>query len=93
MLSGSYQLPNNENNSRSVSSSTRGISVTLITGIKTGQCPKCNIEHNELGSADTPAALRDLTAVLNVLALINEDYIAFNHACRDLGIKPIYKPF
>jgi len=28
MLSGSYQLPNNENSSRSVSSSTRGISVT-----------------------------------------------------------------
>jgi len=30
MLSGSYQSPNNESNSRSVSSSTRGISVTLV---------------------------------------------------------------
>ena len=65
----------------------------LITGIKTGQCLKCVIEHDKLGSADTPAALQDLTVVLNVLALINEDYVAFNHACRDLGIKPIYKPF
>jgi hypothetical protein len=65
----------------------------LVTGIKTGQCLKCDIEHDELGSADTPAALRDLMAVLNVLALIDEDYVAFNHACQELGIKPIYKPF
>ena len=40
-----------------------------------------------------PAALRDLTAVLNVLALIDEDFVTFNHACRELNIKPIYKPF
>jgi len=30
MLSGSYQSPNNENNSHSVSSSTKGISVTVV---------------------------------------------------------------
>ena len=53
----------------------------LITGIKTGQCPKCDIEHNELESADTPVALWDLMTVLNVLALIDKDYVAFNHAC------------
>jgi hypothetical protein len=65
----------------------------LVTGIKTGQCPKCDIEHDKLRSAGIPAALWDLMVVLNVLALINEDYVPFNHACQELGIKPIYKPF
>ncbi|KIJ58077.1 hypothetical protein HYDPIDRAFT_103314, partial [Hydnomerulius pinastri MD-312] len=65
----------------------------LVTGIKTGECPKCDIPHAELGSSTSPAKLRDLEAILAALSLVDEDYIQFTKACKDVGVKAIYKPF
>ncbi|KAG1874431.1 hypothetical protein F4604DRAFT_1880886 [Suillus subluteus] len=52
----------------------------LTTGIKSGECPKCDIPHTELGSSHFPVNLRDLDAILAALSL-------------ECGIKPIFKPF
>ncbi|KAG1828745.1 hypothetical protein DFJ58DRAFT_876866 [Suillus subalutaceus] len=65
----------------------------LTTGIKSGECPKCDIPHTELGSPHFPVNLRDLNAILAALSLIDEDYDLWRRACQDCGIKPIFKPF
>ncbi|KAF8838768.1 hypothetical protein BDN67DRAFT_1060772, partial [Paxillus ammoniavirescens] len=65
----------------------------LVMGTKTGECPKCDIAHLALGGATVPANLRDLDAILAALSLIDVDYAQFTKACKDTGIKPIYKPF
>ncbi|KIJ59346.1 hypothetical protein HYDPIDRAFT_100858 [Hydnomerulius pinastri MD-312] len=65
----------------------------LVTGIKTGECPKCDIPHAELGSSTSPAKLRDLDAILAALSLVDEDYVQFTKACKEAGVKAIYKPF
>ncbi|KIJ09125.1 hypothetical protein PAXINDRAFT_87903, partial [Paxillus involutus ATCC 200175] len=65
----------------------------LVTGTKTGECPKCDIAHSALGSSTAPANLRDLDAILAALSLIDVDYAQFTKTCKDVGIKPIYKPF
>ncbi|KAI0649799.1 hypothetical protein C8Q79DRAFT_902444 [Trametes meyenii] len=66
----------------------------LVTGCKTGECPKCNIPRSELGdSADPSRPLRDLGMVLDALAAIDEGPLAFTRACRGAGIKPVQHPF
>ncbi|KAH7888803.1 hypothetical protein F5I97DRAFT_750892 [Phlebopus sp. FC_14] len=65
----------------------------LVTGTKTRECPKCDIPHAALGSSTVPINLHDLDAILTALSWINEDYVQFMKACKDVGIKPIYKPF
>lgn len=65
----------------------------LIAGVSTGDCPKCTIPRHHLGSSDTPAELRDLDAILDILALIDVDYTRFTRACKEHRFKPIYKPF
>ncbi|KAI0670040.1 hypothetical protein C8Q78DRAFT_976760, partial [Trametes maxima] len=66
----------------------------LVTGCKTGECPKCNVSRGELGSsADTSRPLRDLGTILDALAAIDEGPLAFTRACRSAGIKPVQHPF
>ncbi|KAG1903207.1 uncharacterized protein F5891DRAFT_1106185 [Suillus fuscotomentosus] len=65
----------------------------LTTGIKSGECPKCDVPHEELGSPDVPVKLRDLEAIVAALSLVDEDYDLWRQACQERGIKPIYKPF
>ncbi|KAG1729535.1 uncharacterized protein EDB91DRAFT_1239235 [Suillus paluster] len=65
----------------------------LVTGMKTGECPKCDIPSSELGSKDLPFELRDLDRILDVLALVDEDPNQFAKACHDAGVKPLYHPF
>ncbi|KAG1789961.1 uncharacterized protein HD556DRAFT_1433520 [Suillus plorans] len=65
----------------------------LVTGIKTGECPKCDIPSDELGSKDLPFHTRDLGDILDALALVDEDPYEFTKACRSAGIKPLYHPF
>ncbi|KAG2107644.1 uncharacterized protein F5147DRAFT_653176 [Suillus discolor] len=48
----------------------------LVTGIKTGECPKCDIPLDELGSKDLPFHTRDLGDILDALALVNEDLMS-----------------
>ncbi|KAF7974189.1 hypothetical protein HWV62_13231 [Athelia sp. TMB] len=66
----------------------------LVTGIKTGECPKCPAPRNELGDYDGEIYdLRDLITVLDALAAIDIGPAEFTKACRDAGIKPLYHPF
>ncbi|KAG1811639.1 hypothetical protein EV424DRAFT_1473681 [Suillus variegatus] len=65
----------------------------LTTGIKSGECPKCDVPHKELGSPDVPVKLRDLEAIVAALSLVDEDYDLWRRACQECGIKPVFKPF
>ncbi|KAH8091759.1 hypothetical protein BXZ70DRAFT_1040234 [Cristinia sonorae] len=65
----------------------------LVTGIKTMQCPTCEVPCGHLGDYDDKYPFRDLNAVLNILALADESPGDFLKACREEGIKPIYQPF
>ncbi|KAG1761075.1 hypothetical protein EDD22DRAFT_986934 [Suillus occidentalis] len=67
----------------------------LATGIKTTQCPKCDIPSDELGLAPGIANWqpRDLGAVLDALCALDEGGLAFVRACTNAGIKPIVHPF
>ncbi|KAG2124977.1 hypothetical protein BD769DRAFT_1358565 [Suillus cothurnatus] len=65
----------------------------LTTGIKSGECPKCDVPHEELGSPDVPVKLRDLKAILAALSLVDEDFDLWRQACQECGIKPVFKPF
>ncbi|KAG1902029.1 uncharacterized protein F5891DRAFT_1144149 [Suillus fuscotomentosus] len=65
----------------------------LTTGVKSGECPKCDVPHKELGSPHFPVNLRDLNAILAALSLVDEDYDLWRRACQECGIKPVFKPF
>ena len=66
----------------------------LVTGCKTGECPKCPISRDEVGDAsDTSRPLRNLRKVLDALDSIDEGPRAFKKACLEAGIKPIAEPF
>lgn len=58
----------------------------LVTGMKTGECPKCDIPSTELGSKDHPFELWDLDEILDALALADEHPTQFARACRDAGM-------
>ncbi|KAG1880796.1 hypothetical protein F4604DRAFT_1879802 [Suillus subluteus] len=63
----------------------------LATGVKTTQCPKCDVPSDELGLAASVANWqpRDLGVVLDALCALDEGGLAFVCACADAGIKPI----
>ncbi|KAG2088158.1 uncharacterized protein F5147DRAFT_781078 [Suillus discolor] len=67
----------------------------LATGVKTTQCPNCDVPSDELGLATGVANWqpRDLGAVLDALCALDQGGLAFVHACADAGIKPIVHPF
>ncbi|KIJ60180.1 hypothetical protein HYDPIDRAFT_32446 [Hydnomerulius pinastri MD-312] len=65
----------------------------LVTGVKTGECPGCDIPRGELGSTDTAHEFRDLKNILDALGLVDGNPLQFTKACAQAGIKPIYRPF
>ncbi|TBU36601.1 hypothetical protein BD309DRAFT_1069783 [Dichomitus squalens] len=66
----------------------------LVTGCKTGECPKCTISRRDVGASSEPSQpLRDLGKVLDALAAFDEGPRAFASACREAGIKPLHHPF
>ncbi|TBU37260.1 hypothetical protein BD309DRAFT_995194 [Dichomitus squalens] len=66
----------------------------LVTGCKTGECPKCTIGRHEVGASHEPSQpLWDLGKVLDALAALDEGPRAFTSACREVKIKPISHPF
>ncbi|KAG1840328.1 hypothetical protein C8R48DRAFT_679620 [Suillus tomentosus] len=65
----------------------------LTTGVKFGECPKCDVEAKDTGSNTTPFHLRKLSAVLDALAAFDDGNLAFVRACAAAGIKPIIHPF
>ena len=65
-----------------------------VTGIKTGECPKCDIPSKELGNEQFSSKARDIHSVLDALCKFGAgDYREFLDACKGVGIKPIAKPF
>ena len=66
----------------------------LVTGCKTGECPKCRIPHAEVGeTCDTSRPLRNLRKVLDALDALDQGPRAFKNACQEAGIKPLAEPF
>lgn len=60
----------------------------LVMGTKTGECPKCNIPADELGSKGLPFELQYLDRILDVLGLVDEDPSDFAKTHRDVGNVP-----
>ncbi|KAJ6619584.1 hypothetical protein B0H10DRAFT_1946637 [Mycena sp. CBHHK59/15] len=64
----------------------------LVTAVKTGECPTCEVPHDELGE-DSVFPLRDLESILAVLDMLDDGPAIYAQACAEAGIKPIYHPF
>ncbi|KAJ7756682.1 hypothetical protein B0H16DRAFT_1662562 [Mycena metata] len=64
----------------------------LVTAVKTGECPTCEVPRDELGE-DASFPLRDLEAVLAALDTLDEGPAIYTQACADAGIKPVFHPF
>ncbi|KAG2346551.1 hypothetical protein BDR05DRAFT_878079 [Suillus weaverae] len=67
----------------------------LVTGVKTMTCPNCDVPSDELGlsAEDVNFQPRDLAAVFEALATLDDGGVAFVRACAEAGIKPIIHPF
>jgi hypothetical protein len=65
----------------------------LVTGVKTHDCPKCDIPSTELGDLHALSNPRDIHAVLNALSKLASNLRDFKDACKDVRIKPILHPF
>ncbi|EPQ54137.1 hypothetical protein GLOTRDRAFT_44196 [Gloeophyllum trabeum ATCC 11539] len=67
----------------------------LVAAVKTGECPKCPVPHDELGDYDEDAeyTLRDMEQVLDALATLSDGAATFVNSCKLAGIKPIQNPF
>ena len=65
----------------------------LVSGCKTGECPKCDVNRKKLGELDTESSYRDLQKVLDALATLDADPSGYHKTCSEAGIKPITHPF
>ena len=66
----------------------------LVTLIKNGKCPTCEVPHDELGEdCNVKHPFRDLNKILDALASISEGSTIFARNCRNAGIKPVQHPF
>ncbi|KAG1839152.1 hypothetical protein F4604DRAFT_1599775 [Suillus subluteus] len=65
----------------------------LATGVKFGECPKCDVDADETGSNTASFHLRNLCSVLDALATLDQGNLDFVRACAAAGIKPIIHPF
>ncbi|KAM6492691.1 hypothetical protein JOM56_012415 [Amanita muscaria] len=65
----------------------------LVTGIKTGRCPKCDVDSGNLALYPLRSKQRDMAVVKAALHLANGNPRAYENACKAAGIKPIYMPF
>ncbi|KAJ6492474.1 hypothetical protein C8R47DRAFT_430764 [Mycena vitilis] len=64
----------------------------LVTAVKTGECPECEVPRDELGE-ETEFPLRDLESILDALDQLDQGPAIYAQACADAGIKPVYHPF
>ena len=65
----------------------------LVSGCKTGDCPKCPTKRGELGQLEDGYKYRDLAKVLEALSTFEDDPGGYASVCADAGIKPIVHPF
>ena len=64
----------------------------LVTCIKSGRCPKCTVEPDNLGNLVTTSR-RDLNSVREALSKADDDRAVYTEACKLAGIKPVLHPF
>ncbi|KAJ7434375.1 hypothetical protein B0H11DRAFT_2164726 [Mycena galericulata] len=64
----------------------------LVTAVKTGECPTCEVPRDRLGE-ETTFSFRDLENILAALDTLDEGPTIYAKACAEAGIKPIYHPF
>ncbi|KAJ7491595.1 hypothetical protein B0H11DRAFT_2399014 [Mycena galericulata] len=64
----------------------------LVTAVKTGECPTCEVPRDELGE-DATFTMRNLESILAALDALDAGPGIYAKACADAGIKPIYHPF
>ena len=65
----------------------------LVSGCKTGDCPKCSTKRGELGQLEDHYQYRDLQKVLEALSTFDSNPGGYASTCADAGIKPIVHPF
>ena len=65
----------------------------LVTCTKSGNCPTCPVPQDKLGNPESVGKPRKLKPILDALGTIDNGSTAFSCACRDVGIKPIQRPF
>jgi len=65
----------------------------LVSGCKTGDCPRCPAKRVELGDLEEDYEYRDLSKILEALATFEENPAGYSAACSKAGIKPIVHPF
>jgi hypothetical protein len=58
-----------------------------------GQCPKCTVATNKLGKYKTFPHCIQLKAINTYLLADDENDHVFHLACRQAGLKPVFKPF
>ena len=64
----------------------------LVTCTYGGRCSKCEVGPDELGEYQS-FPLRMQSKVLDTYRLADGDVHMFHQACREAGMKPIYRPF
>src|SRR5579872_2817014 len=65
----------------------------LVSGCKTGDCPKCPTKNAELGQLEESYEYRDLQKVLDALSTFDTNPANYAAVCAEAGIKPIVHPF
>ncbi|KAJ3553348.1 hypothetical protein NP233_g12667 [Leucocoprinus birnbaumii] len=66
----------------------------LVTLVKTGECPVCEADRNELGSLESIGPPREIAPILSALEELEAGNAqGFVDACADVGIKPVPLPF
>ncbi|KAJ6572973.1 hypothetical protein B0H10DRAFT_2237312 [Mycena sp. CBHHK59/15] len=65
----------------------------LVTCVKTGWCPTCEVDHSNLGDGTSTSPLRNLEEILAALDRLDEGGTIYAQACKDAGIKPVVNPF
>jgi hypothetical protein len=64
----------------------------LVTCTYNGRCPKCQVPHDQLGKyREFPSHVK--SDVINMYRLANGAISVFHRACREVGFKPILRPF
>src|SRR6266478_3617105 len=64
----------------------------LVTCVKSGRCPKCNVQPDDLGNP-AMSARRDLNLVRDALSKADDHHTVYAKACNLAGIKPALHPF
>ncbi|KAI0639530.1 hypothetical protein C8Q77DRAFT_1224356 [Trametes polyzona] len=65
----------------------------LVACAFNGDCPICQCPHSDLGIYPTPHPYRDMDASREAVNTRNEDPDRFVHACDEVNIKPVQRPF